>query len=152
MLDLFDMPLKKIGKDDRVDGAKLAGQLRGYCGTAVIEHVGYIGGGGGEKTRRDGGKGAFSFGESAGGARCVLEALGFDMIFVRPQAWRKWHGLTGADDFVVNQTARDLYPSANVLTGRKKKDGSPGIKDGRTDALLIARYGLSKDGSEEEGS
>lgn len=151
LLDLFDMPLKKIGKDDRVDGAKLAGQLRGYCGTAVIEHVGYIGGGSGEKTHRDGGKGAFSFGESAGGARCVLEALGFDMIFARPQAWRKLHGLTGASDEAVIQAARALYPEANVLTGFKKKDGTQNVKDGRTDALLIARYGLSY-GSEEEGT
>ncbi|MGK8437224.1 hypothetical protein ACRS3X_07710 [Ectopseudomonas hydrolytica] len=152
MLDLFDMPIKKIGKDDRVDGAKLAGRLRGYCGTAVIERVGYIGSGGGDKNRRDGGKGAFSFGESAGGARCVLEALGYEMLMPRPQDWRKWHGLTGADDYVVIQTARDLYPEANVYTGGRKRDGTLGIKDGRTDALLIARYGLSKNGSEKEGS
>lgn len=118
--------------------------LRGRCGTVVIEKVGYVPG--------DGGLGAFSFGEAAGVARGVVEALGFDLVMPRPQEWRKWHGLTGADDFVVIQTARDLYPNANVLTGRKKKDGSPGIKDGRTDALLIARYGLSQNGSEEKGS
>jgi len=151
LLDLFDMPVKKIGKNTRVDGARLAGLLRGYSGKAVMEQVGYIGSGGGDKKRKDGGKGAFSFGESAGGARCVLEALGFDMVFALPQQWRKLHRLTGASDEAVIQAARALYPEANVFTGFKKKDGTPNVKDGRTDALLIARYGLSY-GSEEEGT
>ncbi|MFG0756174.1 hypothetical protein ACF8O8_25730 [Pseudomonas sp. TYF_14] len=144
LLDLYDMPVTEKGKRGVVDARQLIDMLRGRRGTVVIEKVGYVPG--------DGGLGAFSFGEAAGVARGVVEALGFDLVMPRPQEWRKWHGLTGADDFVVIQTARDLYPNANVLTGRKKKDGSPGIKDGRTDALLIARYGLSQNGSEEKGS
>jgi hypothetical protein len=153
LLDLFDMPTKKIGKNTRVDGARLAGLLKGYTGRAVMELVGYMGGGNDQsgQKRKDGGKGAFSFGESAGGARCVLEALGFDMIFALPQQWRKLHGLTGASDDAVILAARAIYPKADVLTGFKKKDGTPNVKDGRTDALLIARYGLSY-GSEEEGT
>lgn len=154
LLDLFDMPTKKIGKNTRVDGARLAGLLKGYTGMAVMELVGYMGGGNDQSVqkRKDGGKGAFSFGESAGGARCVFEALGFDMIFALPQKWRKFHGLTGASDEAVIMAARALYPEANVFTGFKKKDGTPNVKDGRTDALLIARYGLSNNGSEEKGS
>lgn len=148
LLDLFDMPLTEKGKAGRVDARlmaeRLAKAMYGKCGTAVIEKVGYVPG--------DGGLGAFTFGEAAGVARGVVEALGFDLVMPRPQEWRKLHGLTGADDHVVIQTARLFYPKADVFTGRKKKDGSLGIKDGRTDALLIARYGLSKNGSEKEGS
>lgn len=143
LLDLYDMPLTAAGKEGRVDARKLAGMLQGRCGTAVIEKVGYVPG--------DGGLGAFSFGESAGAARGVIEALGFDTIFVRPQAWRKLHGLRGADKRVVGLLAIEMYPEAKVTTGRRNKAGEIGIKDGRTDALLIARYGLSN-GSEEEGS
>jgi len=144
LLDLFDMPLTEKGKRGVVDARQLIDMLRDRCGTVVIEKVGYVPG--------DGGQGAFSFGEAAGVARGVVEALGFDLVMPRPQDWRKWHGLTGADDHVVIQTAREIYPEANVFSGGKKRDGTPGIKDGRTDALLIARYGLSKNGSEEKGS
>lgn len=144
LLDLYDMPLTATGKEGRVDARKLAGMLAGRCGTAVIEKVGYVPG--------DGGLGAFSFGESAGAARGVVEALGFETILVRPQEWRRLHGLKGADKRVVGRLAIELYPAALVTTGRKNKAGEIGIKDGRTDALLIARYGLSKNGGEEEGS
>ncbi|MGG2396335.1 hypothetical protein ACJRW5_05200 [Pseudomonas sp. SH1-B] len=143
LLDLYDMPLTEKGKRGVVDARRLIDMLRGRCGTVVIEKVGYVPG--------DGGLGAFSFGEAAGVARGVVEALGFELVMPRPQEWRKWHGLTGAADDVVISFARELYPEANVFTGGKKKDGTPGIKDGRTDALLIARYGLSN-GSEKEGS
>ncbi|MCM8742308.1 hypothetical protein [Pseudomonas koreensis] len=144
LLDLYDMPLTGKGKSGVVDARKLAGMLAGRCGTAVIEKVGYVPG--------DGGLGAFSFGESAGAARGVVEALGFDTILVRPQEWRRLHGLKGADKRVVGMLAIELYPTAQVTTGRKNKAGQIGIKDGRTDALLIARYGLSNNGSEEKGS
>ena len=143
LLDLFDMPLTAAGKEGRVDARQLAGMLAGRCGTAVIEKVGYVPG--------DGGLGAFSFGESAGAARGVVEAMGFETILVRPQEWRRLHGLKGADKRVVGMLAIELYPTAQVTTGRKNKAGEVGIKDGRTDALLIARYGLSN-GSEKEGS
>jgi hypothetical protein len=144
LLDLYDMPLTEKGKRGVVDARQLIDMLRGRSGTVVIEKVGYVPG--------DGGLGAFSFGEAAGVARGVVEALGFDLVMPRPQEWRKWHGLTGAADHLVVRAAIDLYPEADVYTGFKKKDGTPNIKDGRTDALLIARYGLSKNGSEEKGS
>lgn len=143
LLDLYDMPLTDKGKKGQVDAGQLAEMLRGRCGTAVIEKVGYIPG--------DGGQGAFSFGESAGVARGVVSALGFDLVMPGPQQWRKWYGLTGAADHVVIRTAIALYPEADVYTGFKKKNGTPNVKDGRTDALLIARYGLSN-GNEKEGS
>ena len=44
LFELFDMPIKKIGKDNRVDGVKLAGLLHGYTGRDVFELAGYIGG------------------------------------------------------------------------------------------------------------
>lgn len=90
LLHLYDMPLTATGKGGRVDARKLAGMLAGRCGKAVIEKVGYVPG--------DGGLAAFSFGESAGAARGVLEALGFDTILVRPQEGRRLHCLKGADN------------------------------------------------------
>ncbi|MGL4318222.1 MAG: hypothetical protein ACRCTL_16600 [Pseudomonas sp.] len=139
LLDLFDMPLTEKGTKGRVDvkvmAEMLAKALVDREGIAVIESVGYIPSNGGPRD--------YTFGEAAGVARGVVEAMGFKLILPRPRDWRKWHGLTGASDEVVIQKARDLYPKASVLTGRKKKDGTLGIKGGRTTALLIARYGLS---------
>lgn len=74
----------------------------------------------------------FSFGDTFGCIRGVVQALGLSMTLVRPTVWKKYHGLIGAPDDAARTKAQLLYPAAPL---ELKKHHN------RAEALLIARYG-----------
>ncbi len=131
--EVVDMPVvlppkRKGGKkpSPMVDGRALAKMLRGLDGAiVVIEKVGAMPG--------QGVTSMFNFGNSAGCARGVVEALGYDLVFVTPQVWKKKHALLGTEKDAARVLALKKFPElASRL--KRKKDG------GRGDALLIADW------------
>lgn len=62
----------------------------------------------------------------------VLAAKGYDVMFVRPQAWKRLYGLS-KDKAAGLTLARQLYPHCDAF--KRAKDHN------RAEAALIARYG-----------
>ncbi len=133
--EVVDMPVvlperRKGGKKPSplVDGRRLAKMLRGLDPNetiVVIEKVGAMPG--------QGVTSMFNFGNSAGTVRGVVEALGFKIVFVTPQQWKKAHRLIGTEKDAARVLALKKFPAlASRL--KRKKDG------GRGDALLIADW------------
>jgi hypothetical protein len=114
-----------IPKRRMVDGRELAAVIRGFAhagrSVVAVELVGAMPGNGGVTM--------FSFGQSFGTILGVLGALGTPYQFVRPQVWKKHHGL-GADKAQSIGAAMRRWPELNLL----KKD------DGIAEALLIADW------------
>jgi len=116
------MPAPTAGKR-MVDAAGLARLLRPYPDlVAAVEHVGAMPG--------QGVTSMFSFGQSYGTALGALGALGIGYTLVRPQLWKKFHGITSAGkDGALGVVAR-RWPE-RIL---KKTE------HGLADALLIADW------------
>lgn len=133
--EVADMPLAAVtpAKKGRkkpaasVDGRRLAKMLRGLPAdtVVVIEKVGAMPG--------QGVTSMFNFGNSAGVARGVCEALGFELVFVTPQQWKKKAGLIGTEKDASRILAIRKYP-ALASSLKRKRDG------GRADAILIAEW------------
>ena len=86
-------------------------------------------------------KSNFGFGRNLGTVLTIAELLtGHSPNTVTPKIWQKYIGITvkgkGIKQEVCN-IAQGLYPNA-VLHGPKG-----GLLDGRSDALMIAHYGLN---------
>lgn len=133
---LIDMPVA----GGRVDARSLAAQLRGvlqqHAGADVVAVHELVGG-----FRGQGGASQFAFGQSDGIVLGVLGALGIRVVEVRPQVWKKHHGLTkqrGGPD-VGKDASRtrviSLFPD-RALPYLRAKD------DGRAEALLIALWAV----------
>lgn len=114
----------------QVDGTRLAKMLRGLPDDTVIvlEKVGSRPGQGLRST--------FNFGETAGTVRGVCEALGFKIVFVSPQQWKKKAGLIGTEKDAARILALKKYPSLAASLKLKRHGG-------RADGLLIAEWGVS---------
>jgi crossover junction endodeoxyribonuclease RuvC len=82
----------------------------------------------------------FRFGYAAGAIAGLVTALQFPVTFVPPRMWQKAIGIGPLPD-EARQRAGQLYPG---IAGRlvRKKDCN------RADAILIARYGLTRISSE----
>jgi crossover junction endodeoxyribonuclease RuvC len=78
----------------------------------------------------------FSFGFSAGLVDGVLAGLGIPTTYVTPQSWKRAAGLT-SDKSAVRLRAAQLFPDMAKHFARVKDDG-------RAEAALIARYGVTK--------
>jgi len=76
----------------------------------------------------------FSFGENFGWWQGLLEAYEVPYDLVRPQEWMKGNVPVKPTKHDIHDVAKRLYPTAE-LVGSKG-----GIKDGRSDALMIAHY------------
>lgn len=116
-----------------VDGVALAKMLRGLPDDTVIviEKVGAMA----KQGVRQGAVSAFNFGNTAGCIRGVAEALGFKIVFVTPQVWKKKAGLIGTEKDAARILALKKYPSL-AASLKRKRDG------GRADGLLIADWGV----------
>lgn len=130
---LLDMPANDrldIGRE--VNPVSLAAQLRGlsmqYPGAHVMAVLEEVGGRHGEGSRS-----VFRFGEGYGVVKGVLGALGIGWVTVRPQAWKKHHGLIGTEKDAARIYAMQCFPRV-ALSLKRKRDG------GRADALLIGRW------------
>lgn len=78
----------------------------------------------------------FSFGESYGAIKGILQALGVPYTTVTPQRWKKTLQVS-KDKSTSIVKAKELYPGVNLLpNSRCRKD-----HDGMAEALLIATYG-----------
>ena len=141
LIDLFDMPLERFekltGADVKIMADKLARALVGKIGIVVLEYF---------HMRANSGNGYFSLGSSYRVAVGVAESLGFKVVSVRRQEWKKTLGVKGLDKQRCYKLAVRLYPEAKITTGRRNKHGELGVKDGRVNSLLIAIYGMQMTG------
>lgn len=128
-----DMPMIEVlisGKPRPVqDASALADMIDGLAGEtthAFVEHV--------QAMPRDGGVGAFSFGQGFGQIIGILAAYRIPYTLVRPAAWKKKMGLT-TDKGLSRITATRLFPEHAHLFRFVKHDG-------RAEAALIGLYGI----------
>lgn len=71
------------------------------------------------------------FMRAAGSIEATVELMRYPFLLVRPQVWKKHHGLIGTEKSASLDLARKLFPSAPLT---RKKD------TGRADALLMATW------------
>ncbi len=133
LLAVEDMPAAAVtigGKDRmRVSAPMLAALIRETMPTAAfVEKVGAMPG--------QGTASMFSFGFSAGLVDGVLAGLGIPTTYVTPQSWKRAAGLT-SDKSAVRLRAAQLWPDMARHFARVKDDG-------RAEAALIARFGVTK--------
>lgn len=74
----------------------------------------------------------FNFGLSYGVLVGVLESLGFEIQFVRPQDWKKYFGLS-SNKTAARELATELWPDWAHAFSRVKDDG-------RAEAALLGLY------------
>lgn len=83
----------------------------------------------------------FTFGHALGSITGVLAALGVPYLLIRPQSWQGHFGIQssskdkGIHKQEIADIAQSLYPAASLYGPRG------GLRDGRSDALLLAHYG-----------
>lgn len=125
--DVWDMPTmsRGSGNKQKVNAAEVARILRECppC-TAYVELVNAMPG--------QGVVSMFQFGKCAGAIEAALAALGFPMVEVTPQKWKREFGLIGKPKDAARTLAQQLMPLAPL--GLVKHGG-------RADALLLALYG-----------
>lgn len=81
----------------------------------------------------------FSFGQSVGYIKGVLESFGIPYQEITPQKWKKEFGLN-SDKAASAEVCRRLFPDISLLaTPRCKKPN-----DGMAEALLMAEYARRK--------
>ena len=131
IIQLEDMPITPDGKGkkNKVSGTGIKRVLGQYSPDdvfmVVLEQVHAMPG--------QGVSSMFSFGRSYGAIEAAVGVLGFSLVYVTPQRWKRTAGLIGALKDASRGKVLDLYPDASV---HRKKDS------GRADAVLIARYGI----------
>ena len=125
VVDFFDMPWK----DKQVDVVELSDMLSFWRNIyepecLVVEHV--------HAMPKQGVSSTFQFGVSYGIVIGCAYTLGFDVVFVTPQKWKKALGLSSDKD-ESRMLATRLWPDNADAFSRKKDDG-------RAEAALIAYW------------
>jgi Holliday junction resolvasome RuvABC endonuclease subunit len=133
VISFFDMPLtlSKTGKKI-LDISKLTEIMRQYVGVADFVYIESV-----HAMPSQGVSSTFRFGEAYGILQGVLVALGLNVKYVTPQAWKKQYGLIGSEKDYARILAIKTFPDYADMLGRKKDNG-------RADALWIASYGASQ--------
>lgn len=130
LAEVESLPLNLDDSQKRVDGLRIRQILAEWDMPnqshyhAVIERVSARPGQGVTST--------FNFGLSYGVLVGVLESLGFDVQFVRPQDWKKHFGLS-SNKTAARELASELWPDWAHAFARVKDDG-------RAEAALIGLY------------
>lgn len=125
------MPMKMIGKSNRVCGHGISDFLEKYLDDishAWVEQVGAMPG--------QGVTSMFSFGYQAGGVQCALEALGIKCHRITPQKWKKYYDLNGQG----KDSSRLLL--LDELGDTVKDIKLKGKGQSLADAILLARAGI----------
>jgi crossover junction endodeoxyribonuclease RuvC len=127
-IKLFDMPVMecKFSKKQIVDGhalMSLLAQVLSHKPMVSIELV--------HSMPKQGVVSTFTFGDSFGAVRGVVQAMGFDYKMVRPQAWKGKCQLLCKGKDASRQLALKMYP--NLAEQLKFK-----YHHGRADAIFIA--------------
>lgn len=130
-LDIYDMPTVEVtrnGKKKRELSAQLLSNiLSGHKVTAAyLERVNAMAG--------QGVSSVFSFGRSSGIVEGILAAFDIPTTLVTPQAWQKAMEVRAGKDG-SRERAMQLFPAHAGMFARVKDDG-------RSDAALIAAYGM----------
>lgn len=152
-LDAVDMPIRDRGKtvtNNVLDARRFAAQLglwnsRAAIKFVVVEDVQPMPSrerGEGEPERVEmPARHAFTFGGFCLGIPAVCEALGYEVLLVRPQQWKKAAGLRRVGDRTRSdvkaeslQRAREVWPSAPLELAKHEN---------RAEAALIGRFGIS---------
>ena len=89
-----------------------------------------------------------SFGIGIGELRGILAAFKIPFLMVKPQMWQRVFSVTGKSrgNDSINQCLK-VYPNPPLPLIEYNKKGGPVRMDGRSDALLIARWGWLQDKS-----
>jgi crossover junction endodeoxyribonuclease RuvC len=139
-LHVLDMPTKWITRNGKrrrqIDAVELGRALDLYTGgrdvRAYVEQVNAMPG--------QGVTSMFSFGRAAGVVDGELGFMGVDPVYVLPRVWQARAGIPPrADKGSHRDAAKRVWPRYWKLFERAKDDG-------RADAALILRYGLSENG------
>lgn len=134
LIATYSMPTVKVNGKDKVCPKGVNTILDQYdIEVAVIELVGARPG--------QGVVSMFSFGDSYGVVRALAEVHAVTVIYARPQEWKGFQYLSGLSKEQVAEIAFNLFKAPGIY-GRKRKDGSHSVKDGISDSLMIAKYGL----------
>jgi crossover junction endodeoxyribonuclease RuvC len=134
LVRVIDMPALKIGTRTFVDGPALSEALKD-CTHTAIELVSSRPGQGVAST--------FSFGQGFGGLVTLCSALTPNLQLHMPQSWQKHYGLKkeksekSLSKEAIAKKCLEIYPEAQLYGPR----GGP--KDGRSDAIIIARFALN---------
>ena len=129
LLELADMPLRRVGKRKEIDGAERAAFFGRFAPAQVIVEAVH-------SMPRQGVASTFAFGRGVGIVLGVLQAMGLPFAEVSPQAWQKLTKCTpGEGKERTLRWAAELFHGAELWTRRGR-----GI-DGRADALGLAWYG-----------
>lgn len=127
---VIDMPVD----DGRVSGATVSTILTNVANSAddvfvVIEDT--------QPMPKNGSISSFKLGLNTGICIGVVQSLSLPLRRVRPSEWKRNQGLIGKDKSASRGLASELWPS-HAADFRLVKH------DGRAEAALIARYGLTK--------
>lgn len=82
-----------------------------------------------------------SFGDSYGVVRALAEVYASRLVFATPQEWKGYQYLIGLSKEQTAEVAFEIFKAPGIY-GRKRKDGTPSVKDGISDFLMIAKYGI----------
>ena len=82
----------------------------------------------------------FNFGDAFGVVRAVAECLCPDVRYARPQEWRGHQSLSGLSKEQIAEVAYEVF-QAEAIYG-KTRAGKRAVRDGISDSLMIAKYGV----------
>lgn len=77
---------------------------------------------------------AYSFGQTVGGIRAVIETMGLDYVLIHPASWKKHFGLTGSQKHDIITMLKNVYAETVPMLTLKKHHN-------RADAIAIAIAG-----------
>jgi len=139
IIDVFDMPI--IAKTDKKNWINVpllfdilsTYYLDSYKQMVVIEQV--------HSMPKQGVSSVFSFGENLGAIRATSICAGYSIEWVTPPKWKKHFNLLNKDKKMAGSVAVNLYSKdQHRFVGSRG-----GVLDGRSDAVLLARYIYDKE-------
>lgn len=131
----FRMPIKKIDGKNKVDSSAIHQELKDHdISLAIIEKVGARPG--------QGVVSMFSFGDAYGSVRAIAEILSDNVHYITPQKWRSGQGLSKLSKEQIAAIAFKHFNDQNIYGRKNSKTGKHAIRDGISDSLMIAKYGL----------
>lgn len=134
LIATYSMPTVKIGGKDKVCPKGLQAIFETHqIELAVIEKVGARPG--------QGVVSMFSFGDAYGVVRALAEVYAAKLVYATPQQWKGHQYLIGLSKEQTAEVAFEIFKAPGIY-GRKCKNGTPSVKDGISDSLMIAKYGI----------
>jgi crossover junction endodeoxyribonuclease RuvC len=135
LIECYHMPLKKgaDGKDHVCPISVHEILSKHQIELAVIEKVG--------ARPRQGVTSMFNFGDAYGIVRAISEINSVQTIYVTPQKWRGFQSLSGLSKEQIAEVAFNIFGEEKIY-GRKNNKGTRSVKDGISDSLMIAKYGV----------